>query len=151
MVPVALLSLATAVPPHPLNQDEVLARAEALFGPRYPEFRRMAAVFRSSGIRQRRSVVEPGWFDTPHGWPERNAAFLAGAGALFVKAAESALTAAGVAANAVDVVVTVTSTGIATPGLEAIVASRMGFRTDVQRVPVFGAPTRPGLQGRRRG
>jgi alkylresorcinol/alkylpyrone synthase len=75
MTGVALLSLATAVPPHVLRQDEVLARAQAMFGDRYPEFRRMAAVFRTTGITQRHSVAPPEWFDEPHGWPDRNEMF----------------------------------------------------------------------------
>ena len=147
MGPVALLSLATALPPHRLEQDAVLARAEGLFGPRYPEFRRMAAVFRTSGISERRSVGERGWFDHPHGWPERNAAFLEGASALFVDAATRALEGCGLTAHEVDVVVTVTSTGIATPGLEAVVAGQMGFRPDIQRVPVFGLGCAGGASG----
>jgi alkylresorcinol/alkylpyrone synthase len=63
-------------------------------------------------------------------------AYLEGAGSLFVAAAEKALAAADCKTNDVDIIVTVSSTGIATPSLEARVASRMGFRADVERVPV---------------
>lgn len=147
MAHVALLSLATAVPPHVLRQEDVLARAEALFGPRFPEFRRMAAVFRTTGIAQRHSVVPPDWFDAPHGWADRNAAFLSGAGDLFVEAATRALADAGLRGSDVDAVVTVCSTGIATPGLEAMVMGRMGFRADIQRTPVFGLGCAGGVSG----
>jgi alkylresorcinol/alkylpyrone synthase len=47
----------------------------------------------------------------------------------------------------IDTVVTVSSTGIATPSLEARVASRMGFRSDVTRVPVFGLGCAGGVSG----
>ena len=50
-------------------------------------------------------------------------------------------------ARDVDVVVTVSSTGIATPSLEARVATRMGFRADVMRVPVFGLGCAGGVSG----
>ena len=42
---------------------------------------------------------------------------------------------------------TVCSTGIATPSLEARVAGRMGFRSDVARVPVFGLGCAGGVSG----
>jgi alkylresorcinol/alkylpyrone synthase len=45
------------------------------------------------------------------------------------------------------VIVTVSSTGIATPSLEARVASEMGFRPSVMRVPVFGRGCAGGVSG----
>ena len=50
-------------------------------------------------------------------------------------------------AEDIDTVVTVCSTGIATPTLEARLAGRMGFRGDVARVPVFGLGCAGGVSG----
>jgi alkylresorcinol/alkylpyrone synthase len=83
----------------------------------------------------------------PRGWPERTAAFLEGAEALFVDAARKALASADLDGSDIDTVVTVCSTGIATPSLEARVAARMGFRSDVTRVPVFGLGCAGGVSG----
>ena len=66
---------------------------------------------------------------------------------LFIDAATRALDAAGLTAAEVDTVVTISSTGIATPSLEASVAGRMGFRADVERVPVFGLGCAGGVSG----
>src|SRR6202035_2221406 len=54
---------------------------------------------------------------------------------------------AGLAASDIDTVVTVCSTGIATPSLEARVARRIGFRSDVSRIPVFGLGCAGGASG----
>ena len=51
------------------------------------------------------------------------------------------------AAGEVDGLVTVSTTGIATPSLEARVAGRMGFRNDVERLPVFGLGCAGGVTG----
>ena len=145
--PASLLSLATASPPHDLPQDEVAAVARELFGPRFAEFERMSRVFESTGIERRQGARPISWFREPKGWPERTAVYLEVGEALFVEAAERALAAAGLTAADVDQIVTVSSTGVATPSLEARAHRRMGFRADVQRVPVFGLGCAGGVSG----
>jgi alkylresorcinol/alkylpyrone synthase len=142
-----LLSLATAAPPHVLWQKDVAAAATSLFSGRYDEFDRLAKVFDTTGIVRRHAVQPMEWYMKPRGWPERTAAYLEGAQALFIEAAEAALDRAGLTAREVDTIVTVSSTGIATPSLEARVFGRMGFRHDVMRVPVFGLGCAGGVSG----
>src|SRR6201992_1222269 len=134
----ALVSLATSVPPHVFLQKDVLAAAWNVFGSRFPDFARFSSIFSNTGIVKRHGVKPFDWYLEPRGWPERTEAFLQGAEALFVDVAEKALANAQLAAVDIDTVVTVCSTGIATPSLEARVARRIGFRSDVSRVPVFG-------------
>ena len=43
--------------------------------------------------------------------------------------------------------VTVSSTGVATPTLEARAAGALGFRPDLQRVPLFGLGCAGGVTG----
>jgi alkylresorcinol/alkylpyrone synthase len=143
----ALLSVGHAVPPHLLLQSEAAAAARRIFADRYAGFERMARVFETSGIRTRHTVRPIDWYFSDLDWPERNAAYLEGAQALFVEAATRALANAGCEARDVDTIVTVSSTGIATPSLEARVAGRMGFRADVERVPVFGLGCAGGVTG----
>jgi alkylresorcinol/alkylpyrone synthase len=142
-----LLGLGTAVPPHVLAQDEVVQRARDIFGGRFADFERLAPVFKSTGIKKRHMVVPPEWYAEPKGWPERTQAYIEGAQNLFIDAANTALAAAGCTAAEVDTIVTVSSTGLATPSLEARVAGRMGFRDDVTRVPVFGLGCAGGVSG----
>ncbi len=87
------------------------------------------------------------WYQEPHDWTERTQTYLDGAGALFVQAARAALDRAGVAARDVDVIVTVSSTGIATPSLEARVGCGNGFPARRLRVPVFGLGCAGGVSG----
>jgi alkylresorcinol/alkylpyrone synthase len=144
---VKLVSIATAVPPYVLDQREAAAAARRGFADRYDDFDRVARVFKSSGIRQRHAVRPIEWYFQPLGWPERTKAYLDGACELFVDAATKALEAAGIGAADVDTVVTISSTGIATPSLEARAGQRMGFRADVERVPVFGLGCAGGVSG----
>lgn len=141
------MGLAVAVPPNALPQDKVVEAARSMFSGRYRDFERLSPVFTTAGIHTRYSVRPIEWFFEPRGWPERTAAYLEGAEDLFVDAATRALASAGVSAAEVDTVVTVSSTGIATPSLEARAFVRMGFRQDVRRVPVFGLGCAGGVSG----
>lgn len=142
-----IISLATAIPPHRLTQTHAADVARDAFAHRFPDFGRISRVFRTTGIESRRVIKPIDWYLKPMGWPERTAAYLEGAQELFIAAAQKALTAAGCQASDVDTVVTISSTGIATPSLEARVAGRMGFRADVERVPVFGLGCAGGVTG----
>src|SRR6266702_7187089 len=143
----ALVSLATSVPPHVFLQKDVLAATWDSLRDRLPEFERYASIFSNTGIIKRHAVKPFDWYLEPRGWPERTEAFLEGAEALFVDVAQKALATARLAGSDIDTVVTVCSTGIATPSLEARVARVMGFRSDVTRVPVFGLGCAGGVSG----
>lgn len=143
-----LLSLASAVPPHRMNQSDAAQMACKVFSGRFGNYERMAPVFETAGIRTRYTVKPAEWYLSGKlGWPERMKAYLQGAEALFIAAATRALEAAGLRADEIDAIVTISSTGIATPSLEARVASRMGFRSDIERVPVFGLGCAGGVSG----
>jgi alkylresorcinol/alkylpyrone synthase len=143
----ALLSLSTAVPPHQFHQSQVMEAAREVLAPRFPMFDSMASLFSNTGIRHRYGVKPIEWYMERRGWPERTEAYLDGAQALFIEVARKALDQAGLSAADIDTIVTVSSTGIATPTLEARVAGEMGFRGDVSRVPVFGLGCAGGVSG----
>jgi alkylresorcinol/alkylpyrone synthase len=143
----ALVSLATSVPPHQFHQRQILEAARSILSARYEQFETLASLFANTGIRNRYGVKPIEWYLEPRGGPERTRAFLEGAEALFVNVAQAALARADLAARDVDTVVTVCSTGIATPTLEARLAGKMGFRADVSRVPVFGLGCAGGVSG----
>jgi alkylresorcinol/alkylpyrone synthase len=139
---VKLVSVATVVPPYIFEQRDVAGAAHRMFALRFADFERLARVFKTSGIRRRHAVRPIEWCLEPLGWPERSNAYRDGACQLFVDAANKALDAAGIGAAEVDTVVTISSTGIATPSLEARAAAHVGFRRDVavSRYSVSAAP-----------
>jgi alkylresorcinol/alkylpyrone synthase len=144
---VGLISLATASPPFELAQDEVAATVLDRFAAEFPLVERLAPVFANAGVRRRQAVRPIEWYLEPRAWPERAQVYLDGALDLFVAAASRALEAAGLTGADVDVVVTASTTGIATPSLEARAMGRMGFRPEVARVPVFGVGCAGGATG----
>ncbi|MES2492469.1 MAG: type III polyketide synthase [Pseudomonadota bacterium] len=145
--PVTLLSLATKTPPHHLTQDAALGTAREMLAGKLDNFERFRSVFANAGIAARQLAQPVSWYLEPRDFTERTDAYLTVALDLFVEAAEVALARAGLDAADVDTIVTVSSTGIATPSLEARALGRMDFRPDVARVPVFGLGCGGGVTG----
>jgi alkylresorcinol/alkylpyrone synthase len=142
-----ILGLATEVPPFELRTDDVIAEATSIFAGRHKDFERLMPVFANTGIVKRHSVRPYNWFRGDQGWPERTEAFIDGATDLFRKAATRALRDSHVEPGEIDAIVTVSSTGIATPSIEARVMHELGFRDDVSRVPIFGLGCAGGVTG----
>lgn len=150
--PVRLTALATASPCHVLRQTDVARFARGLFGDkRGSEIGRLLPAFANAGIEQRRSCVPLEWYGQPHGWAEKNRLYLENATALAETAVEKCLRHAGMGVDEIDVIVTVSSSGIATPSLDALLAERMSLRRDVQRLPIFGLGCAGGVLGLSRG
>lgn len=64
-----------------------------------------------------------------------------------MEAARATVARSGLRADQIDAVVLVSSTGVATPTLEARAAAALGLRADVMRVPVFGFGCAGGVSG----
>lgn len=62
-------------------------------------------------------------------------------------AIKSALDEAELAPSDVDAIFTTSSTGVAVPSVDARLASRVGFRPDIKRIPIFGLGCLAGAAG----
>src|SRR5580765_4046442 len=143
----SLLSLATALPPYVIEQSEAKLHAREAFGGKKALFDRLSGVFDNAGIARRHTVAPLDWYMTGHGWHDRNAVYLEASEQLFIDAATAAIEKAGLTPEQIDGVVTVSTTGIATPSLEARAFTKVGFRSNVRRVPVFGLGCAGGVNG----
>ena len=141
-----ILATATAVPPYRLNQDDVVERVKRLFGGS-PELDRLLPVFTNTGIHTRYSCVPIEWYDCIHGWPERNRIYLASALDLLETTTRRLLDCSGRDLSDIDGVAVVSTTGIATPSLEALLIDRMGLRRTAWRLPIFGLGCAGGVIG----
>ena len=143
----ALSSIATAVPPHAVNQQDTATMARSLFAGHYDQYEKLARVFDTSAILVRHLARPLEWYGDAHDWSERSAVYTEVASKLFCEAAQKALNNAGLSAGDVDTVITISSTGIATPSLEARVGHGLGFKNTIARIPVFGLGCAGGVTG----
>jgi alkylresorcinol/alkylpyrone synthase len=142
-----LLGLATALPPFRYTQTEVRAAAGRLFDRDSAGLDRLLPVFDHAGIEARHSCVPIDWYMAPHGWVERSALFREHAVELLCRATFACLERAGLGLADIDAVVAVSTTGVATPSLDALVIERLKLPRGVRRLPIFGLGCAGGVIG----
>lgn len=142
-----LLGVATAVPPFMLHQAEARALAGTLFGESFGDLDRLLPVFNNAGIERRYSCVPLDWYDQDHSWSDRNQLYIENARELLVEAGRAALDSADSDPRDIDGIVTVSTTGIATPSLDAELLDRIGLRPTTRRLPIFGLGCAGGVLG----
>jgi predicted naringenin-chalcone synthase len=144
----------TAVPEHVMSQAEATALAQEVICRDEQQSRLVAALYRKAGVDARRTVLPHrlaldwmpggiGALDLPPGADvygpttgERMRYFAEHAPPLAATAASRALADAGVEANAITHLVTVSCTGFAAPGVDIALISRLGLPSSTQRVQV---------------
>jgi len=140
---VAIAAIASAVPEHRIDQeatrDMVLTVA--------PELRSHEALFLNTGIKTRYSCVSLDWHLQPRGWATRNVVFQEAATNLLERVARGCVDRAGMALREIEAIVTVSTTGLAVPSLDAILANRLGLSATVERLPIFGLGCAGGVSG----
>lgn len=143
-----LAALATALPPHRVDQANVKAFIAELFsGTLGAEKPRLLEVFDHTGIDSRQVCMPLDWYGRPHTFAETNALYVEHGVTLAREAAQRAIAGAGLTPRDIDHILFVSSTGIATPSLDARLANLMGLRSDVRRTPIWGLGCAGGAAG----
>lgn len=142
-----IAGIGTALPPYLVDQQTVRSIVEAVFPNLPPALYRVLSTFSHEHIATRYFVRPADWYAEPHGFGETNDVFIAEAVDLATKAATSALSDAGLDADDVDAIVVASTTGLATPSLDAAVAQRLGCKPTVTRMPVVGLGCAAGVSG----
>jgi alkylresorcinol/alkylpyrone synthase len=143
-----LESLATALPLHSYTQNQIKPFAAEMFIPGLPaEDHRLMAVFDSSGIDRRHLCMPLEWYGASHDLAESNARYVEHAVDLAERAARGALDAAGLAPESIDHLLFVSTTGLATPSVDARLMNRVPFRPDLKRTPIWGLGCAGGAAG----
>jgi alkylresorcinol/alkylpyrone synthase len=142
-----LVALATATPPHVVPQATVKRFAEEMFSATIGSESRLLEIFDNAQIDERRLCVPLDWLVTDHTFAEKNDRFVEQALALSAEVTRAVLHRAELEPRDIDHLVFVSSTGIATPSLDARLANAMGFRADSRRTPVWGLGCAGGAAG----
>jgi alkylresorcinol/alkylpyrone synthase len=137
----SVAGVAVTFPPNRYTQDETIGALTDFAG---PEFRRFAL---SSGVEFRNTALPLSRYGKLSGFTEANDAYIEIALDLAEQAMLAALDQAKLQPSEVDAVFSTTVTGLSVPSLEARLATRIGLRQDVKRIPLFGLGCVAGAAG----
>ena len=120
-----------------MTQADVKESAREIFRGA-PELDRHLALFDRAGVDMRYFAFPKSYYLDGKPFGRRNDDYIRVGQTLGEEAVRRALLAAHLEPRDVDAFLFTTTTGLATPSLDALLAPRLGFRLDVRRIPLFG-------------
>lgn len=142
-----VLAAATALPPYRYEQAEITRAVVQMLGLRGRRRELLERFHVASGVETRHLVLPLHDYGRLDGFGAANDAYLRFAVECGAEATRDALSAAGLEPADVDVLMTVSVTGIGAPSVDARLVAALGLRPDVRRVPVFGLGCVAGAAG----
>ncbi|MCU0331255.1 MAG: stilbene synthase [Candidatus Kapabacteria bacterium] len=139
--------IGTAVPSHVARQRDVRQIVARLFEDRSHDLERILAVFDHDHIHQRHFAMPLDWYGTSVSWSEQNALWERHATELGTQALQRAMVDADLPMDALDCIIVVSTTGFATPSLDARIIAMSNAPHTVQRIPVVGLGCAGGVSG----
>lgn len=132
---------------HRYAQRELTAAVADLIGATGRTRSALERIHANAGVRHRSTALPIETYRALDGFGAANDAFIEAAVELGATAVSSALEAAEMKPQDVDLLVSATVTGLAVPSIDARIAAVLGMRPDLKRVPIVGLGCVAGAAG----
>lgn len=142
-----IIAAASAFPPHTIAQQTVKETVARVFAGKIDELERLLAVFDHARIVSRQFMMPLAWYLEPHSQGERSRIYQQHGLELMITAARTCMARAACRPGEVDHIIFVSSTGLATPTLDAHLLNRLGMRPGTTRTPIWGLGCAAGAVG----
>lgn len=148
----SIISVAEAIPAHILRQDEVMNFARELFSDSFQDIDRLLKAFHNGQIEKRHFVKGMDWYKTDRTFAEKNNAYIEHAVDLGAQAIQNCLTSNDflkkqIPYSEIDAIFYISSSGIATPSIEARIMNKLAFSEHTKRIPIWGLGCAGGASG----
>jgi alkylresorcinol/alkylpyrone synthase len=140
-------SVATAVPGHRIGQQVAQQFCRALFYETYPDIDRLLPVFSNALVENRYFSVPEKWFETDRSFAEKNRHYIETALELGEAAISACLRNADFTPQDIDHLFFISTTGLATPSIDAHLINILKLRSNVRRMPIWGLGCAGGVAG----
>jgi alkylresorcinol/alkylpyrone synthase len=147
-----IISAAEALPPYTIEQEKVMEFAEKLFKESFSDIKRLLTAFQNGQIEKRHFVKDLDWFEHDHSFEDKNNAYIESAVKLGAEAITKCLSneeflKEEVFLEDIHAIFTISSSGLATPSLEARIMNILPSSQYTKRVPIWGLGCAGGASG----
>jgi alkylresorcinol/alkylpyrone synthase len=130
-----IAATATALPPHVITRDDVKYYMGRVFDIAERRLDAMMSIVDNAQVLKRHVIFPIDYTVEPRTLQKTNDEYMEFAIKLGQEAAEKSLARAGLRPDDIDLIITVSCTGFMIPSLDAHLINRMGFRSNVVRMP----------------
>ncbi len=147
-----IISVAEVIPPFEIKQDQAMELARELFADSFKDIERLLKAFQNGQIEKRHFVNNINWFRMDHSFEEKNKSYTESAVILGAEAIKKCLhnttfLTKNIPYEEIDAIFFISSSGIATPSIEARIMNLLPFRPHTKRVPIWGLGCAGGAAG----
>jgi alkylresorcinol/alkylpyrone synthase len=142
-----IIASGTADAPNKLPQEDVKKFVYSLFANSRSDIERMISVFDNSSVQTRHFSAPVQWFSLEHSFAEKNKLYVETSIKLAEQAINKCLDNAGASINDINHIMFVSSTGLSTPSIDAILFNSLKFDGHVKRTPIWGLGCAGGAVG----
>ncbi|BAB04336.1 type III polyketide synthase [Halalkalibacterium halodurans] len=148
----SIVSVSSYPPPYLLKQETTTEFAKELFQEDFRDIERLLKSFSNGQIEERQFAVPLDWFRQDHSLQEKNDTYIKLATMFSVEVVRQCLQSnvflkKPVAEEEIDTIVFVSSSGMATPSIEARMMNELPFSPHTKRVPMWGLGCAGGAAG----
>lgn len=133
--------------PYHVDQKEIVGVVRNLFGDHYDDIERLLRVFGNGQIEGRYFAAPLEWFERERGLEEKNRLYIEEAVRMGSRAVARCLEESGVAKEEVDAFIFVSSSGMATPTIDARIMNELKMPAHIKRMPLWGLGCAGGASG----
>jgi len=142
-----LAAISTIDFPFKADQQKVKQYANELFAPSYPQVERMLSAFDNTEIITRNFCKPLDYYADLHTFEEQNAEYIRISLEYSVKATEECISAAHIQKEDITDIIFVSTTGLSTPSLDALIINKMRLNQTINRMAIFGLGCGGGVSG----
>jgi alkylresorcinol/alkylpyrone synthase len=142
-----LAAISTIDFPFKADQQEVKQYANSLFAPSYPQVERMLSAFDNTEILTRNFCKPLEYYADLHTFEEQNAEYIRISLEYSVKAIEECISSAHIRKEDITDIIFISTTGLSTPSLDALIINKMRLSQTVNRMAIFGLGCGGGVSG----
>ncbi len=143
----SLISVSKIDFPYKTSQQAVKGIAKNIFTSTFPDVCKMLPAFDNTEIQTRNMCKPLDYYLKLHTFEEQNREFIQLALEYSVKAIEECISLARISQDEITDIVFISTTGLATPSLDALIINKMKLNPRVNRMSVFGLGCGGGVSG----